>query len=169
MSGTAYDPPRALPINTDAKSASEDVEPLVSSTQRPPSRDTKPGTVKQSSNRERGQGDSGREPSLTPSPDQGTPARDPASDKPSGGAKPDHSEGDGAVQSHTVDGGRVVLSLGEKSAQLVNATPNPGWEMKVWTEPFWLRVTFTKDGREVSVFCTWNGGEPRVEFDDRTK
>jgi hypothetical protein len=71
------------------------------------------------------------------------------------------------VKSYPVEGGRVVFDLGKSSAELVSATPDAGWQMQVWTEAAWIRVTFTRSGREVSVFCTWNDHPPTVEFDDR--
>ncbi|MFD6872819.1 hypothetical protein [Streptomyces sp. DK15] len=64
-------------------------------------------------------------------------------------------------------GGRVVLDLGTASAELVSATPEAGWRMQVWKQELWIRVTFTRDGRESSVFCTWHDTAPRVEFDER--
>lgn len=71
------------------------------------------------------------------------------------------------MKGYTVDGGRVVFDIGTASAELVTATPDAGWQMQVWKQPEWIRVTFTRNGREVSVFCTWNGHPPMVEFDDR--
>jgi hypothetical protein len=69
------------------------------------------------------------------------------------------------VKSYTVDGGRVAFDIHEASAQLVSATPASGWDMQVWTEPTWIRVTFTREGHEVSVFCTWYDHAPLVELD----
>lgn len=73
----------------------------------------------------------------------------------------------GDVKGYTVDGGRVVFDLGASSAELVSATPAGGWRMQVWKQDYWIRVTFTLDGREVSVFCTWYNEAPRVQIDDR--
>ncbi|MEV8424152.1 hypothetical protein [Streptomyces niveus] len=75
--------------------------------------------------------------------------------------------GDGDVRSYPVDGGRVVLDLGSQSAELVSATPEAGWQMQVWKQDFWIRVTFTRDDREISVFCTWHDSAPRVQVDER--
>ncbi|MFF3684875.1 hypothetical protein [Streptomyces sp. NPDC002187] len=150
MAGTAYDRPRALPI-TAQSSTTQAVGPQESSTRRPPS------------------------PSPTKSPE---PTKRPAG-KPSGGTSPTTSPspsdtgssdgyGDpGTVKSHTVTGGMAVFDVGKTSAELVSATPSAGWQMQVWTQPTWIRVTFTKDGRESSVFYTWNGHPPMAQFDER--
>jgi hypothetical protein len=71
------------------------------------------------------------------------------------------------VKGYNVKGGRVVFDIGDSAAELVSATPAAGWQMQVWTQPTWIRVTFTQDGHEVSVFCTWNGHPPMVQFDER--
>lgn len=66
-----------------------------------------------------------------------------------------------------VEGGRTAFALGERHAELVSATPASGWQMRVWKAEGWLRVTFTRDDREISVFCVWHDSPPRVEIDDR--
>ncbi|MFD7261621.1 hypothetical protein [Streptomyces sp. NPDC059874] len=148
MSGTAYDPPLAVPLAT---------QPLSSSTHR---------TMAEQS----------PSPSGSPTPTGSSPAT-PSSAAPSTGkpsSKPPASprpgqqaEGDtGKVQAYPVSGGRVVFSLGASSAELVSATPAAGWRMQVWKQDMWIRVTFTKDGREVSVFCTWHDHPPLVEIVD---
>lgn len=71
------------------------------------------------------------------------------------------------MKSYAVDGGRVVFDLGTTSAELVSATPASGWQMQVWKQPTWIRVTFTRNGRELSVFCVWHDTAPRVEIDER--
>ena len=71
------------------------------------------------------------------------------------------------MKGYTVTGGRVVFDIHGTYAELVSATPDSGWQMQVWKQPEWIRVTFTKDGHESSVFCTWNGHPPTVEFDER--
>lgn len=67
------------------------------------------------------------------------------------------------MHGYTLRGGRVVLALGADAATLVSATPNPGWQMQVWPEDGWLRVTFTSAGAASTLFCTWNGHAPAVE------
>lgn len=148
MSGTAYDPPLAVPLAT---------QPLSSSTrhalpEQPPSPSGSPA------------------PAASPSapPSSAVPSTGKPSSKPSVSPQPGKpAEGDtGKVQAYPVSGGRVVFSLGASSAELVSATPAAGWRMQVWKQDVWIRVTFTKDGREVSVFCTWHDHPPLVEIID---
>ncbi|MFD3803307.1 hypothetical protein ACFWSF_12980 [Streptomyces sp. NPDC058611] len=152
MSGTAYDPPLAVPLTT---------QPLSSSTHRdqpdPPSPQPSPSPTPSPS------------PSASASAAPGAAASSPGkpSPKPPGGRQPRQTDGeDGTVKSYTVSGGRVVFDLGPSSAELVSATPAAGWRMQVWKQDLWMRVTFTRDGREVSVFCTWHDHPPLVELVD---
>lgn len=150
--GTVYDRPRALPITGD-HATTQRARPQSSSTHRPPS----PPPPSPS-----------RSPSATAPPE---PSRSP-DDKPSATPSAKQPEknpppADGDVRSYPVDGGRVVFDLGDHSAELVSATPEAGWQMQVWKQEFWIRVTFTRDGREVSVFCTWHDSAPRVQVDER--
>ncbi|MFD7287233.1 hypothetical protein [Streptomyces sp. NPDC059863] len=166
MAGTAYDPPRALPLPVDS-ATEQGASPQASSTWRPPSPSARPPSS----------------PTATPSHSERPSSRPPAektkdtagnaggnadADRGAGeGAESEPSGSSGEVKSYTVDGGRVVFDIHGASAELVSATPDSGWQMQVWTQPTWIRVTFTRDGREVSVFCTWNGHPPMVQFDDR--
>ncbi|MCX4981054.1 hypothetical protein [Streptomyces sp. NBC_00572] len=158
LSGTVYDPPRALPL--PAGSADEPVtagsDPLTSSTRRPTA--VEPSSSVTSKPTPSG----GR---STPSTPSATPSRqaDPTTQAPPVTTPPTDSN----VKSYTVDGGRVTFDLGETSAELVSATPASGWQMQVWKQPSWIRVTFTANGRELSVFCVWHDTAPRVEIDDR--
>lgn len=155
MSGTVYDRPAALPLTAVADSPSAEdpstpyPEPQASSTHRPrpsPSRTAAKSPTASAS----------RAPSAVGGP---TP---PPSPSPS----PTAPSSTGTVKSYAVDGGRVAFDIGETSAELVSATPASGWRMQVWKQDFWIRVTFTRDGREVSVFCTWHDHPPRVELVD---
>ncbi|MGW6687743.1 hypothetical protein [Streptomyces sp. NPDC054961] len=147
MSGTAYDPPLAVPLTT---------QPLSSSThQAQPTPDEPP-------------------PSPSPSPAAPSPsaslspsaARSPAPSAPSPQPNGKGSGGE-QVKSYSVSGGRVVFDLHASTADLVSATPSAGWRMQVWKQEWWIRVTFTRDdGREVSVFCTWHDHPPLVEIVD---
>ncbi|MFF3458061.1 hypothetical protein ACFYXH_27825 [Streptomyces sp. NPDC002730] len=150
MSGTAYDRPRALPISADS-ATTQGARPQVSSTQRPPT----PSPSKPSA------------PDKSSKPSATSPAAKPSRTKPPSSTSPSSTPMSGNVKSYTVDGGRVVFDIGQVSAELVSATPDAGWQMQVWKQPSWIRVTFTQNGREVSVFCTWNGHPPMVEFDER--
>ncbi|MBT2457210.1 hypothetical protein J7E98_21210 [Streptomyces sp. ISL-86] len=150
MSGTAYDPPLAVPLAT---------QPLSSSTQGsdpPPSASASPS--------------GSASPSASPvgSASPSSPAK--PSQKPSAAPRPSRQQEEasqGDVKGYSVSGGRVVFDLGESSAELVSATPAAGWRMQLWKQDFWIRVTFTRDGREVSVFCTWHDHAPVVEIDER--
>ncbi|MYX34009.1 MULTISPECIES: hypothetical protein [unclassified Streptomyces] len=138
LAGTAYDPPRALPI-------SEPVAEKVPAPTRSPD-----GAA---SDRAAG-------PRVTP---RTSPSTAPA--RPRGSATPARtsSADTGNVHGYTVEGGRVVLDLGETSATLVSATPDSGWEMKVRKQPEWIRVDFVSATTTSSLFCTWNGHPPTVD------
>lgn len=147
MSGTAYDPPRALPLSDAAPSSDAAAEPRVSSTHRP-----RPTSAPHTGS------PSPRPPEpAAPSRSGGAPHR-PSPAPPARTAPAD----DGHVKSYTTAGGRVVLELDDDHAALVSATPNAGWEMQVWKQDSWLRVDFTGPGH-VSVICTWNGHPPMVQ------
>ncbi|WP_120728174.1 hypothetical protein [Streptomyces hundungensis] len=162
MAGTAYDPPRALPISGDAR-IEQGSRPDASSTRRPrespspsssaPAKPTK-GTAasdKPSSSSSSSPGSSGAPKSASMSGTSGTS---------------DDSADSGAVRGYNVAGGRVVFDLGDSSAQLVSATPASGWRMERWIQTQWIRVTFTRGSETVSVFCTWNGHPPMVEINN---
>ncbi|WLW54766.1 hypothetical protein [Streptomyces sp. YU58] len=134
MAGTAYDPPRALPV-TAADATTQESRPLASPT---PSATPSPSPA--------------RKPAGTPTP---APTRAAASPSPAAS---------GQVRSYDTDGGRAVFDLGRTSATLVSATPGTGWSMQVWKTESWIRVEFSSGADRVSVFCTWHDGPPRVEI-----
>ncbi|MFI2432392.1 hypothetical protein [Streptomyces sp. NPDC018693] len=136
MAGTAYDPPRALPITAGGETTTEKPKALPPATSRP-----SPAPDATSS------------PSPSPAPSSQAPAKKPSTAPPASGR----------VKSYDTDGGRVVFDLGTTSASLVSATPGPGWSMQTWTTESWIRVEFTSGADRVSVFCTWHDGPPRVE------
>ncbi|MFI5807607.1 hypothetical protein [Streptomyces sp. NPDC051561] len=150
MAGTAYDPPRALPIPSgrslpamgSGDGTAQSASPQSSSTHRPSRTPTaeKPSPSKTPA---------GRTPPRSPSR---TPAL-PASPKPSGQVKVVNTEA-----------GRVVFSMGKDSAKLVYAIPAAGWAMQVWNNPSWIRVEFTAGAAKLSVFCTWHDHPPAVEI-----
>ncbi|MFJ3861281.1 hypothetical protein ACIPRL_34260 [Streptomyces sp. NPDC090085] len=155
MSGTAYDPPLAVPLAT---------QPLSSSTQQ--ARQSGQGGAEQSPS-----ASPEGSPSATPTPSaspSGSSSGKPSSKPPASPRGDERGEGQdaGKVQAYPVSGGRVVFSQGASSAELVSATPAAGWRMQVWKQDFWIRVTFTREGREVSVFCTWHDHPPMVEIVD---
>ncbi|MFC7263391.1 hypothetical protein [Streptomyces lutosisoli] len=145
MAGTAYDPPRALPI-TAGDATTQESKPLASSTQRAePSKSASkpPATTKK--------------PTSTPSKSATQSA------SPSRSASPSPTSS-GQVKSYDTDGGRAVFDLGKTSATLVSATPGSGWSMQVWKTETWIRVEFASGADRVSVFCTWHDGPPHVEI-----
>ncbi|MDI3386972.1 hypothetical protein QIS99_12290 [Streptomyces sp. B-S-A8] len=162
MSGTAYDRPRAVPLAGGSDgSPAQGASPRASSTHRP--RATPEPEPERS-----GSGGSGESGGSSGSSSSGGGSSSP--DRPSAPANsPDPGEGapSGDVKSYTVAGGRVVFEMGRSSAELVSATPDSGWQMQVWKQERWIRVTFTQGGREVSVFCTWHDHAPRVQVDER--
>ncbi|NBM20076.1 hypothetical protein [Streptomyces sp. GC420] len=154
MAGTVYDPPRALPISAEAPSGEgtgRAAKPQVSPT--PSARKPSPSASPQPERPTR--------PTKSPSSSAGSTAPDEA------GYQTPTTPSPGNVKPYAVDGGRVVFEIGASSASLVSATPDPGWSMQVWKQPTWIRVTFTGGDREVSVFCTWHDGPPRVETFER--
>jgi len=149
MAGTAYDPPRALPITGDGTTA-QGAKPLASSTSRPESgSESGPSKSREPS--------AGRSPSA---PASSSPSSSPSSfpAKSAGGAG-----ASGEVKSYDTDGGRVVFDLGKSYASLVSATPASGWSMQVWKTETWIRVDFASGADRVSVFCTWHDSAPRVD------
>ncbi|MCX4881002.1 MULTISPECIES: hypothetical protein [unclassified Streptomyces] len=139
MAGTAYDPPRALPI-TAADATTQESKPLASSTKRP-----SPSASRSASHR--------------PPP---APTRTPST-TPTAGATPTPTSS-GQVKAYDTDGGRAVFDLGRTDATLVSATPGAGWSMQVWKTETWIRVEFSSGADRVSVFCTWHDGPPHVEI-----
>ncbi|WP_329457751.1 hypothetical protein [Streptomyces sp. NBC_01497] len=158
MAGTAYDPPRAVPITAAGTTpALASAPPLIPATQRPESPSAPPPSPRSKA--------SGTPPAPHP-PGAGaaSPSRRPALSPP---VSPSSSDPSGTLKNYEITGGRAVFSVGATSASLVSATPAAGWQMQAWTQPEWVRVTFTKGQQESSVFYTWNGHAPMAEFDSR--
>ncbi|MER8185455.1 hypothetical protein [Kitasatospora sp. NPDC094015] len=91
--------------------------------------------------------------SAPPSTRSAAPSRTP-------GPRPSPSA---SVQSYLVPGGRVALDLRADRAELISATPDPGWKMQVWNEREWMRIDFSHPDGTSSVFVTWNGHPPIVQ------
>ena len=143
LTGTAYDPPRALPVTGNARQPTDGTsssDPVTSSTSRP-----KPSATSN--------------PSTTPS-GNASAANTPASPAKSPRSSPSRA---GEVRSYSLQGGRVALELGPTWAKLVSATPNDGYQMQVWEEAEWIRVDFSTATHTSSLFCTWNGHPPAVQ------
>ncbi|NEC85697.1 hypothetical protein [Streptomyces sp. SID12501] len=144
MAGTAYDPPRALPI-TAADAAGR------KSTASEPDPEPKPLATTASPRPTR--------PAPTPTP---TPTSSPTSaSTPS--ATPSKTRTPSTVKAYDTDGGRAVFDLGTDYATLVSATPGTGWSMQVWKTETWIRVEFSAGADRVTVFCTWHDGPPHVQ------
>ncbi len=151
LAGTAYEPPRALPISgTAAPSSGRSAGQSASSTHTPgPPASPRPGAPAPSATRV--------EPTVSLPPTAGAgvgAAQSPEAQTPSAA---------GEVKSFPVRGGRAVFDLGESSAALVSATPDEGWQMRVWKQREWIRVDFSAGTRTTSVFVTWNGHPPQVQ------
>ena len=159
LAGTDYEPPRTLPV-TDATSHS--AEPRSSSTHRP----KPPEKSSPSPSPSRGKPSPGKS-TKTPSPGRSGTGEPEKSQPPAPPPDPGPGSGDGGhegkVKGTTVKGGRAVFDMGSKSATLVSATPDAGWDMRVWDSSTWIRVTFTKGDSSATVFCRWNDSEPRIE------
>ncbi|MFJ3879529.1 hypothetical protein ACIPW5_19000 [Streptomyces sp. NPDC090077] len=159
MSGTAYDPPRAVPLTARAPEAAPP-SPSAGGTGPAPAPSDPSSASPSASPSPSASAAAGASPSPPAKPKQApAPGQRPYPEGGQGG-------GSGTVKSYAVSGGRVVFDLGAASAALVSATPDAGWRMQVWKQDFWIRVTFTQGSREVSVFCTWHDHPPVVETVD---
>ncbi|MEU0671861.1 hypothetical protein ABZ330_03035 [Streptomyces sp. NPDC006172] len=153
MAGTAYDPPRALPLTAgEASARAEGSGPPTAGTGSPSSSPSvAPSPVRPS-----------RTPDTSSAPDPSPSGA--SSSYGSSAAAPGRRPGSsGEVKSYDTEGGRVVLDLGASSASLVSATPGAGWSMQVWKTQSWIRVDFASGADRVTVFCTWHDGPPRVD------
>lgn len=144
MTGTAYDPPRALPVTAAIAPATSSPAPTTPS----PSVTSPSPSATPSSPR--------------PSADRGASPQPSASRRESTAPSPSPTTS-GQVKSYATDGGRVVFDLAATSATLVSATPGSGWAMQVWKTDTWIRVEFTSGENKVSVICAWHDGPPHVD------
>ncbi|MGF1431161.1 hypothetical protein ACQRUO_32290, partial [Kitasatospora sp. LaBMicrA B282] len=100
-------------------------------------------------------------PVATPQPTPAAP--DPAAASTDAGPAGGPDPSPGTVRSYLVPGGRVALDMQPADAELVSATPDPGWQMQMWNGDQWLRIDFTHGNSTNSVFVTWNGHPPDVQ------
>ncbi|MFF3610331.1 hypothetical protein [Streptomyces sp. NPDC002580] len=154
MTGTAYDPPRALPI-TAAGATTQKSRPLDSPTPRAEPSAAAPNSSDTPS--------TGAKPGVRPSK-SASPGGASSSVSPAAPTSAASSAPAGQVKSYDTDGGRVVFDIGVADATLVSATPDTAWSMQVWKTESWIRVEFTSGADRVSVFCTWHDGPPHVEI-----
>ncbi len=165
LTGTAYDPPRALPITDGSRSASG---AWSSSTHRPkppspaatspsaPSSPSRPGSDNEGAEGADGDGKTGSgSAGGTRKPTQAPTRRE--------SARPEES---GEVRSYPAKGGRAVFDIRAASAELVSATPDGGWQMQVWKQSEWIRVDFVSGADTTTIFCTWHDGPPKVRIDE---
>ncbi|MGZ0237051.1 hypothetical protein [Streptomyces sp. CPS1] len=149
MAGTAYDPPRALPVvGTGSPTTATATVPGPQASGPPPPSRSRSASPAPSPTRT-----VHRSPGPTPTPSASAPGSDSGT-----------GTGTGTVKAYDTAGGRAVFELGAADATLVSATPGAGWSMQVWKTPSWIRVEFSRDTDRVSVFCTWHDGPPHVEI-----
>ncbi|MCT9929024.1 hypothetical protein N5079_02195 [Planotetraspora sp. A-T 1434] len=83
--------------------------------------------------------------------------------QPTGQSRPTPSPTGESLHTFTLKGGRATIAVTDKDCRVVTATPNDGYELKVWENVGWLRVTFLQGTHESSAFCTWNALPPRLD------
>ncbi|MFG3123382.1 hypothetical protein ACH4JZ_23205 [Streptomyces sp. NPDC017615] len=143
MAGTAYDPPRAVPISAAEAAAHASAQPPA-----PPAPTPTPTPTP-----------TPRRTSAPPSP---TPTRTAPTPTPTP-TPPAPTTPSGDVKAYDTGGGRAVFDLGPASATLVSATPGTGWSMQVFKTETWIRVEFSRSTDRVTVFCDWHDGPPHVD------
>ncbi|GII56436.1 hypothetical protein Pth03_48250 [Planotetraspora thailandica] len=70
---------------------------------------------------------------------------------------------DESLHTFSLKGGRATIAVTAGDCRVVTATPNDGYELKVWETSSWLRVAFLQAPHESSAFCTWNALPPRLD------
>ncbi|MEV7806473.1 hypothetical protein AB0O28_26355 [Microbispora sp. NPDC088329] len=83
--------------------------------------------------------------------------------EPSLTTRPREAAGGESLHTFTLKGGRATIAVTSGDCRVVTATPNDGYEVKVWETDQWLRVAFLRDAHESSAFCTWNALPPRLD------
>ncbi|MGW5264428.1 hypothetical protein ACWEQG_25925 [Microbispora sp. NPDC004025] len=91
------------------------------------------------------------------------PAGPAASAEPSPTARPRGTSGGESLHTFTLKGGRATIAVTSRDCRVVTATPNDGYEVKVWETDQWLRIAFLRGIHESSAFCTWNALPPRLD------
>lgn len=151
MTGTAYDPPVALPVPA-ADAAAQGAKSLPTATAPEPPEAPPSSRAPERKQRRTGSPAPSASASRSPAAKPRTPSPDPSVS--------------GRVRSYDTEGGRVVFLLQDTYATLVSATPGAGWSMQVWKTETWIRVEFASGAERVSVFCTWHDSAPRVDIND---
>ncbi|MFE4971713.1 hypothetical protein ACFRAR_06305 [Kitasatospora sp. NPDC056651] len=155
LTGAAFEQPTAIPLpsakaDDPPHSATPTPEQHSAAQSTSPSPTTTPTTTTTTTTG----APHGPAPASTATP----PGRRPAPTTP-----PAAATATSAVKSYPVPGGKVALDLRDDRAALVSATPDPGWQMKVWNLEGWLRVDFVRGDEANSVIASWNGHPPIVE------
>lgn len=160
LTGTAYEPPRALPIADGPQSATGT---WSSSTHRAKPPSPSATSTSPSSSPSRPAADTGTEGDAATGSGPATrgPRPTPTPSRPDA-ARPEES---GEVRGYPVKGGRAVFEIHAASADLVSATPDSGWQMRVWKQSEWIRVDFVSGADTTTIFCTWHDGPPQVRID----
>ncbi|WP_433500029.1 hypothetical protein ACQP1K_06880 [Sphaerimonospora sp. CA-214678] len=106
------------------------------------------------------------EPVVTKTPARAPVTADatakPAAGKPTAGSTT-AAAADETLHTFTLRGGRATIAVTAENCRVVTAAPSDGYEVKVWEEPYWLRVAFLRGSSESSAFCTWNALPPRLD------
>ncbi|ETK33756.1 hypothetical protein [Microbispora sp. ATCC PTA-5024] len=105
-------------------------------------------------------------PGGRPSPSPVRSARRPATPRPSRTAAPPTAKAAASgetLHTFTLKGGRATIAVTARDCRVVTATPNDGYEVRVWETDSWLRVAFLQAPHESSAFCTWNALPPRLD------
>ncbi|MCX4748755.1 hypothetical protein OG455_25110 [Kitasatospora sp. NBC_01287] len=165
LSDSAFEPPRALPLP-----ASSATLPLAVPSS-PPDPSAGPDPAARPSEAAPTRPTAPTAPTRTTPAAPATQATHPATPvtastapaAPPPSATPDGQASTGTVHSYLVPGGRVALDLQPDIAELVSATPDPGWLMQSWTGDGWMRFDFSQGSSTNSVFVTWNGHAPAVQ------
>lgn len=166
LRGTVYDPPRALPVSPTPSepgfaqplaSAPEPTEggeaPHAPFAQRPQADQTVPSPAPSD------------EAPTAPAESVGAPSQPPPSSAPSA-SEPEGVQEPGTVETTATTGGRVAFDLDEDSCGLISATPESGWNVRVWSQDARVLVSFSSGDSGWSVCCTPHGLTPLLEIDE---
>ncbi|WP_327044317.1 hypothetical protein OG320_21430 [Microbispora sp. NBC_01189] len=82
-------------------------------------------------------------------------------------ARPRRDPAEETLHTFTLKGGRATIAVTSRDCRVVTATPNDGYQVKVWEEEQWLRVAFLREVHESSAFCAWNALPPRLDTYER--
>jgi hypothetical protein len=101
---------------------------------------------------------------VPPPPDTVDSAMPQSPPRPDPKPNPSPAEDADDVRTYEVKGGTVVLSVRPDGAELVSATPRPGYTVQTWDHhEGWLRVEFTAGQRASAVIATWHDHPTTVE------